>query len=127
MTEYALVACSIAITILAIVWIIVEFRLNMMLSRLEKNIKDGFIEKVDLDQLFDDLIKETDDDKFTETSDESTNEDEDDVVLDVELQAVIDDFNKLVEDEDLISDDEEQETGNDGNQIKKDDRNVRDS
>lgn len=127
MTEYALTACSIAITILAIVWIIVEFRLNMMLSRLEKNIKYGFVEKVDLDQLFDDLIKEKDDDKFTETSDESTDEDEDDVVLDVELQAVIDDFNKLVEDEDLISDDEEQETGNDGNQIKKDDRNVRDS
>lgn len=127
MTEYALVACSIAITILAIVWIIVEFRLNMMLSRLEKNIKSGFIETVDLDQLFDDLVKEVDNDKITETSDESTDEDEDDVVLDVELQAVIDDFNKLVEDEDLISDDEEQETGNDGNQIKKDDRNVRDS
>ena len=127
MTEYALVACSIAITILAIVWIIVEFRLNMMLSRLEKNIKNGFVEKVDLDQLFDDLVKEVDNDKITETSDESTNEDEDDVVLDVELQAVIDDFNKLVEDEDLISDDEEQETENDGNQIKKDDRNVRDS
>ena len=127
MAEYALVACSIAITILAIVWIIVEFRLNMMLSRLEKNIKYGFVEKVDLDQLFDDLVKEVDNDKITETSDESTNEDEDDVVLDVELQAVIDDFNKLVEDEDLISDDEEQETENDGNQIKKDDRNVRDS
>ena len=127
MIEYALTALAIVLTILAIVWIVVEFRLNMMLSRLEKDIKAGFIETVDLDQLFADLVEEVDNDKITETSDESTDEDEDDVVLDVELQAVIDDFNRLVEDEDLISDDEEQETGNDGNQIKEDDRNVRDS
>ena len=124
---------AIALATLAIVAILVKMRLDASLARIEEallRLDESVFDE--LDRYFDDLDRYVDEllalaDKDGELNAADDDETLDDIELDVEFQAVLADLKKLVEDEDLISDEEEQETENDGNQIKKDDRNVRDT
>ena len=102
MDNFVMIAYAIVITVLAVVWLVVEFRLNALIKRLEKELDAKLIDAVDVDKWLDEFLNE---------SDEETTEVEevDDGELDAELQAVLDDFNSLIEAEE---DENEEDEGN---------------
>lgn len=109
MTEHLVfVVWTISIVVLTIVAILTKMRLDASLARIEALLR--LEEEFDL---FADLLNE-----WRESESENENDDdeqEDDLELDDELQSLIDDFNSLVDAEDVGTDEYEE------------DRNVRDT
>lgn len=102
MDNFVMIAYAIVITVLAVVWLVVEFRLNALIKRLEKELDAKLIDAVDVDKWLDEFLNEPDE-ETTEV------EEVDDGELDAELQAVLDNFNSLIEAEE---DENEEDEGN---------------
>lgn len=108
MTEHLVfVVWTISIVVLTIVAILIKMRLDASLARIEALLR---LEK-EFD-LFADLLNELIE---SDSGNELDDEQEDDLELDDELQSLIDDFNSLVDAEDVGTDEYEE------------DRNVRDT
>lgn len=105
MDNFVMIAYAIVITVLAVVWLVVEFRLNALIKRLEKELDAKLIDAVDVDKWLDEFLNEPDE-ETTEV------EEVDEGELDAELQAVLDDFNSLIEAEDTGEDENEEDEGN---------------